>query len=169
MKKLIVLLFLSINVFSQVDVHIISITPDTICFNDTIHVKYHIDSAAVVNFPNGKANLSDSTEGISINNGWTFQHLSTTNYVYTLIIYSGDLSVGNHKLWTSSGLGNGKAVNLYVKNCILGIDNYNSKEDLISTEYFNLLGQPIKQPEGVTVEIKTYKGGQREVRKIISQ
>lgn len=54
-----------------------------------------------------------------------------------------------------------------VVNSITGIEDYNSKEDLISTEYFNLLGQPISKPDGITVEVKTYKGGFREVRKII--
>jgi len=65
--------------------------------------------------------------------------------------------VGGIGLWQSN-----------LKNCVLGIENYNSKENLLSTQYFNLLGQPIKEPDGVTVEVKTYVGGQREVRKIVT-
>lgn len=50
-----------------------------------------------------------------------------------------------------------------------GIETIHSKEDLISTEYFNLLGQPINKPEGIIVEIKTYRDGTKNIRKIIAE
>jgi hypothetical protein len=48
-----------------------------------------------------------------------------------------------------------------------GINDIEKTSHLLSTQYYNLLGQPIKEPEGVTVEVKTLSDGSRSVRKIL--
>jgi hypothetical protein len=63
--------------------------------------------------------------------------------------------------------GNSSATYILLNCSVAGIEHYNSQADLLSTEYFNLLGQPVKEPDGVSVEVKTYVGGQREVRKVV--
>jgi|GEM_PF-5056869 hypothetical protein len=48
-----------------------------------------------------------------------------------------------------------------------GIEQYSQPNELISTSYYNLLGQPINEPNGLTIEVKTYQNGSTQVRKII--
>lgn len=77
-------------------------------------------------------------------------------------LYSGVFSIN---ISNSQGPYNGLMHKYAV--CFSGIETYHSAADLMSTDYYNLLGQPIKEPDGVTVEIKTYKDGTKSVRKIL--
>lgn len=49
-----------------------------------------------------------------------------------------------------------------------GIPIYNEPKELLSTAYYNLLGQPVKEPDGITVRIRNYNTG-TVVDKIIQQ
>jgi len=107
------------------------------------------------------APIKDSLSSYQEN--FTYQQWVDSNYVITLEMDV--LTVGVHKMYMQS-IDAFPSVKLTVNNCTYGIQQYNNKADLLSTQYYNLLGQPIQQPDGVTIEVKTYVGGQREVRKI---
>lgn len=163
-----ILFFLSVNVFSQspsYDAYIVSIDKDSICKGELLKITMHIDSALIAQAPNATIDVEDSLSSLGFYNmkcsSWVDSNFTMSFQIYT--------NTGLHKFWTSSDYNNHPAIKLYVKNCTAGIEQINSKQGLISTEYFNLLGQPISEPNGVTVEVKTYLGGYREVRKIVTQ
>jgi hypothetical protein len=165
MKKYIIALFVffSATCFAQVPNAIIdSIRPDIICFNQPAKFYAHFTGSWS---GTNNAPIRDSLS--AFNRNITYQQWIDSNYVVTLTIISGGLTVGTHKMYIPS-FGNSAAVNLTVNNCTFGIEHYNSKEDLLSTQYYNLLGQPVKEPDGICIEVKTYMGGQREVRKIVT-
>jgi|GEM_PF-4520218 len=106
MKKIIFLLFLSTRIFSQGLVEFISATPDTICQNQLVVFKVHIDSAALAQFPNSTISVRDSSDASFMINGWTLKQIADSNYTFKLFVYTGDLSIGLNKMWVASGYGN---------------------------------------------------------------
>ena len=165
MKKIIAVLlfFISINCFSQTpEVVLDSIKPNTICYLQPVKFYAHFTGTwgATNNAP-----IKDSLGTYNLN--ITYQRWVDSNFVVTLTIYSTDLTVGVHKMYIPS-VSNFPSVKLTINNCTFGIEHYNSKEDLLSTQYYNLLGQPLKEPDGICIEVKTYVGGQRELRKIVT-
>lgn len=100
---------------------------------------------------------SDGSRGIS------FVIPSGTTYPPFLI------SIGmDYAYWGQTPFSGPNSITSNNKNCLLGIKQNTSTQQLLSTEYYNMLGQPISAPNGITIEIKTYVGGYREIRKIIT-
>src|ERR1700756_5474015 len=166
MKKITtaILFFITVHCFAQTPNFVLdSIKPNVICQNEA--TKFYAHFTGTWN-ASSTAAIKDSLSTFQIN--FTYQNWVDSNYVITYTIYSGILTVGTHKIYMPS-INPSPSKNLTVNNCVYGIEHYNNQADLLSTEYFNLLGQPIKEPDGVTIEVKTYRGGQREVRKVVTK
>ncbi len=165
-----ILIFLSSNIISQNgwNAYLISANKNTICINDTVVFKVHIDSLLLINFPSHQIELYDSSSTCCsfVSNGWTLKQIADSNYTYKIWLVG--VNQGLRRYYSAQDNYNNPAINVFVNNCYAGIETHNNKEDLISTEYFNLLGQPISEPNSVTVEVKTFRGGYREVRKIVN-
>lgn len=84
-------------------------------------------------------------------------------------IVSNNVTIGNnmYNVDCQDCYPNGHTFPVCVKSNINGIKNYNSKENLISIEYYDLLGNKTTSPNGLTIEIKTYINGSIEIKKII--
>ena len=167
MKKLIAILLLSNYLaFGQLQITIDSLSKNTSCFNETITVYVHGNNPLSTSNSNTTLNLNSETNYgyLGTISSCTYKQLCDSGFVkfYTYWYHFTADSIATIGFNTIS------QKQFKVNNCQAGIENYNSKEDLISTEYYNLLGQPIKQPEGITVEVKTYRNGQKEVRKIVN-
>src|ERR1700751_18964 len=160
------LIFLSVGLKAQNPIVIDSILPNPACFNDTVTCYMHsvgtctsCNLFTIETVPQNLTVYSDHspTNTAVVDSGFVVRFRITSNFM-----------VGNQQLYCPNGHTSGVNYTLVINNCYAGIENYNSKEDLIITEYFNLLGQPISKPYGITIEVKTYLGGLKEVRKIIT-
>jgi hypothetical protein len=161
MKKIILLLILSANIYAQTYVaQIDSIKPNIVCNNEkiTFYAHFSNDWSPTIHMP-----IQDSLGNVLAN--FTYQQWVDSNFVISYVNY-GILSTGVHAM-TLPDLNYFPCKKLTVNNCTANIQTHTSTDELISTEYYNLLGQPISEPNGITVEIKTYKGGYREARKVI--
>ncbi|HTA63254.1 MAG TPA: hypothetical protein VK835_12390 [Bacteroidia bacterium] len=173
MKKLLFFLLLSYTTLAQNNavqlsnfIVIDSIKPDTACINSTVKVYIHFIYTGFS--PTDQINVVDSVSPSSTNVlviPATYQKWVDSNYVLSFVNYNGNLVNGKNSFRMNN---QSNSMNFQQNNCIQGIEHYNSQENLLSTQYYNLLGQPVKEPDGVTVEVKTYVGGQREVRKIVT-
>lgn len=137
--------------------------------NDSFSVSMYIVGQPHVYIITKKVSQIASQLTYTYNNGNT--HSATKIKFSIPNVPSGHYNLGV-TCWGNAGLYNSDPNYLpdvmFDVNNTTGITQYNHSNELISIEYYNLLGQPIKQPEGITVEIKTYLGGYKEVRKIIT-
>lgn len=168
MKKLLTLcLFTSLSCLAQYDAYLVSVKPDTFCYGQYCAITIHMDTGLYYNPNNMGIMVYDSTYvGTPDRVGVIYasrQEWIDSGFVLHKNIFQ---NYGNNNMGIWFGFQN-DTKRIQINNCIADIKHYNSVEDLISTEYFNLLGQLIIEPNGITVEVKTFKGGKKEVRKII--
>ncbi len=87
-----------------------------------------------------------------------------TQYVVKLnITIPNDAKLGDNNFYMS-----GFTKYVYIKPSLMGIQTHSIKDELQSIEYYDLLENKINEPKDLTIEIRTYKNGYKEIRKIIS-
>lgn len=159
MKKILFMMLIASASLAQKSITIDSVSPNPFCFNDRVKVYTHSTGTW-----NGGENV-----GLSNNNGsaplhpGTYQNLFDSNFVWSFTAYQGWFSVGGDYLVIWAGI-----YPVTINNCFNGIESYNASELPTSTQYFNMLGRPIEKPEGITVEVKIFSDGRKQVRKIIT-
>ena len=166
MKKLLFFLLLSYSGFSQSNlITIDKVTPDTVCINEKVTV--HLTFIYTAFSPTTTINILDSTSPSNTNSQVliaTYQQWIDSNYTMSFNSFA-NLVIGHNSLRTGFP---SNRYDVLENNCTYAIEHYKSQADLLSTQYYNLLGQPIQEPDGLTIEVKNYVGGQREVRKIVT-
>lgn len=169
MKKLLFILLLTSNGFAQsngYNAYLTNISPDTVCINQVVSFTVKIDTG-LLNQPNRMIKVLDSignyTQYVI---GGTIQQWIDSGFVMRSPMYPGTLNMGKNKIGIWFGFTNDTHV-LYQRNCYQDIIENSNISDPISIEYFNLLGQPIKEPNGLTVEMSTYQSGKKSIRKIM--
>lgn len=168
MKKAItsIVLLITLQLSAQNKLVIDSIVPNTVCFNDTVTCYIHsIGTCTQCEFFTIQTVPQNLT--VYTDNSVSQQATQDSGFVFKMRI-THNFNVGNQQLFFPGGHSNGTNYTLIVNNCIASIEKTNQIEDLISTEYYNLLGEKISEPNGLTIEIKTYANGEKEVRKIIT-
>lgn len=165
-----ILFVFTIGLNAQPYIVIDSIRPSTPCINDSVKMYLKTVGTWTANTGNFITAQTEPTQTSFVIMNITYQSLLNNNFVYKLKVKMAWFQPNATTQIAIPQYGNPFTgnYNFVTGNCFAGIEQINSIEQLISTEYFNLLGQPISETNGITVEIKTYLGGCREVRKIFT-
>ena len=153
MKTLIAIIILSCSAVAQTGVNTIitNINKDTFCQGERVFVTI-----------SSNVNWNQTTQ-ISIIDSNSNSPVIVKNYQtwidsnYTLSFYNFGL-IGNNVLVVQD-MYSIKKNEIFSKICDAGIKEYKENEQLIKTEYYNLLGQPINAPDGITIRIRYYNNG----------
>jgi len=155
--------FFSVRVSGQSMAYIVNIEPDSACAGTLIKVSLHINTSCVPQ--SAPVYVADSATLMSVVGG-SIENWMDSGFVMHFVNTTNNLVTGKHT-FIIANCGNCGYKPFTQLNCTTGIEHNYRVEDVISTNYFNLLGQPIKEPDGITVEVKHYRDGSTQTRKIV--